>query len=103
MEVRSKILPSGKTASSSGYVLPENPSVSTVVMVVGTLKTFAAHDIVLQDLSVDRLHAEGHLRLLIDEDELGVLRRQQFKVFGHGDIPFAESVLQQALRKLARR
>ncbi len=33
---------SGNTASSSGKVLPEKLSVSTVVMVVGMLKIFAA-------------------------------------------------------------
>ena len=42
IEVRSRILWSGNTASSSGKVLPEKPSVSTVVMVVGMLNARAA-------------------------------------------------------------
>ena len=33
-------------------------------------------DVVLQDLSVDGLDAEGHLRLLVDEDDLAVLGGQ---------------------------
>jgi len=41
-------------------------------------------DIVLQRLAVDRLHAERHLRLLIDEDQLRVLRREDFELrIGH--------------------
>ena len=35
---------------------------------------------------VDRLHAEGHLRLMIDDDELAVLRREELKVVGHDDL-----------------
>jgi hypothetical protein len=42
IEVRSSSGASGNTASSSGYVWPEKLSVSTVVMVVGTLKILAA-------------------------------------------------------------
>jgi hypothetical protein len=34
------------------------------------------HDIVLQNLPVDRLHAKGHLWLLVDEDDLAVVGRQ---------------------------
>ncbi len=53
-------------------------------MVVGTLKTLAAlarrNDVVLQRLAVDRLDAEGHLRLVIDDDELAVLRGQDFEL-----------------------
>jgi hypothetical protein len=78
IEVRSRISFSGKTASSSGIgVAGEAEPVSTVVIVVGMLKILAAFgeadDIVLQCLAVDRLHAEGHLRLLVDEDDLAVL------------------------------
>ncbi|MNE41821.1 hypothetical protein D3C80_1359170 [compost metagenome] len=45
------------------------------------------HDVVLQHLAVDRLHAEGHLRLLVDEDQLAVLRGEHFEVLGHGVSP----------------
>ena len=33
--------------------------------------------IVLENLTVNRLHAEGHLRLLIDDDQLAVVGRQR--------------------------
>src|SRR3546814_482030 len=46
-----------------------------------------ADHVVLQDLAVDRLHAEGHLRLLVDEDDLAVLRSQDFKILRHGNAP----------------
>ena len=67
---------------------PEKLSVSTVVMVVGILNTFAALAsatmLFLSDLPVDRLHAERHLRLLVDEDDLAVLRREDFELrIGH--------------------
>ena len=43
------------------------------------------HGVVLQDLAVDRLHAERHLRLVVDEDELRVLRCKDFELrIGHG-------------------
>lgn len=49
-------------------------------MVVGMSKTLAAlgqaHDVVLQHLTVDGLHAESHLGLLVDEDDLAVLGSQ---------------------------
>ncbi len=58
-------------------VARERLSVSTVVIVVGMLKTLLAlaeaHDVVFQGLAVDRLDTEGHLRLLVDEDDLAVL------------------------------
>ena len=38
--MRSRSGASGKTSSSSGYVLPEKLSVSTVVMIVGTSALF---------------------------------------------------------------
>ena len=41
-----------------------------------------ADDVVLENLPVDRLHAEGHLRLLVDEDDLAVLRSEDFEM-GH--------------------
>ncbi len=44
-------------------------------------------DIILQHLAVDRLHAEGHLRLLVDEDQLAVLGGQDFEFAGHGLSP----------------
>jgi len=31
-----------------------------------------AHGVVLQGLAVDRLHTEGHLRLVVDQDQGGV-------------------------------
>ena len=40
-------------------------------------------DVVLQRLPVDRLHAERHLRLLVDDDQLAVLRGEQFEIVGH--------------------
>jgi len=45
-----------------------------------------AHHVVLQRLAVDRLHAECHLGLLVDEDDLAVLGGQDFEVFAvrHG-------------------
>jgi hypothetical protein len=39
--------------------------------------------VVLQNLAVDRLNAERHLRLLVDEEELGVLWSEQFKIVRH--------------------
>jgi hypothetical protein len=36
-------------------------------------------DIVFQHLAIDRLDAEHHLRLLIDENDLAVRWRQHFK------------------------
>jgi len=42
-----------------------------------------ADDVVLQGLAVDGLDAEGHLRLLIDEDKLAVLGCEDFKISGH--------------------
>ncbi|MNL32700.1 hypothetical protein D3C87_1545700 [compost metagenome] len=41
-----------------------------------------ANDVVLQGLAVDRLNAECHLRLLVDEDELAVGGGKNFKL-GH--------------------
>ncbi len=37
-------------------------------------------DVVLQHLAVDRLHAERHLRLLVDKDELRVQRCEDFEL-----------------------
>ena len=43
-----------------------------------------ANHVVLQYLTVDRLHAEGHLRLLIDKDHLAIFWGQYFKLrVGH--------------------
>ncbi|MNK99909.1 hypothetical protein D3C87_1203260 [compost metagenome] len=42
IDVRSSVFWFGNTSSTSGYVKPENDSLSTVVMVVGTLKILAA-------------------------------------------------------------
>jgi len=39
--------------------------------------------IIFQYLTVDRLHAERHLRLLVDEDQLRVLRGQDFQFWVH--------------------
>ncbi|MCY1367901.1 hypothetical protein D9M68_756190 [compost metagenome] len=44
-------------------------------------------DVVLQHLPIDRLNAEGHLRLLVDEDQLAVLGGQDFEFAGHGLSP----------------
>ncbi len=58
-------------------------SVSTVVMVVGMLNTRAAlarpTTLFFSGLAVYRLHAERHLRLLVDEDDLVVLRVRTFQ------------------------
>jgi hypothetical protein len=41
-------------------------------------------DVVLQRLAVDGLDAERHLRLMIDKDDLRVLRRKDFELrIGH--------------------
>jgi hypothetical protein len=39
--------------------------------------------VVLERLTVDRLDPERHLGLLIDEDQLAVLRRQDIEVMRH--------------------
>jgi hypothetical protein len=42
-------------------------------------------DVVLQRLAVDGLHAERHLRLVVDEDDLRVLWCKDFELrIGHG-------------------
>ncbi|MNY58283.1 hypothetical protein D3C86_1946050 [compost metagenome] len=46
------------------------------------------HGVVLQLLAVDGLHAEGHLRVVVDQDQGGVGRVQQF-ADGHGISPGA--------------
>jgi hypothetical protein len=45
-----------------------------------------AHDIILEHLAIDRLDTEGHLRLLIDEDQLAVVRSQHFKFWIAHDV-----------------
>ena len=50
------------------------------------------HDVVLERLAVDRLHAERHLRLLVDEDQLAVLRGEELEVVAHGSLPWLRSV-----------
>src|SRR3546814_8183991 len=50
------------------------------------------HGVVLQNLAVDRLHAEGHLRLVIDEDDLAIGWRQKLELFiGHRCSPVSSS------------
>jgi hypothetical protein len=34
--------------------------------------------VILQHLTIDRLNAEGHLRLLIDKQKLGIVRGENF-------------------------
>src|SRR5262249_48099551 len=47
-----------------------------------------ADDVVLECLPIDGLHAERHLRLLIDEEDLRVLRGENFELrIGHRDLP----------------
>src|SRR5262249_36731066 len=38
------------------------------------------HHVVLEHLPIDRLHAKCHLGLVVDEDELAVLRREDFEL-----------------------
>lgn len=47
----------------------------------------SARDVVLQNLSVERLNAERHLRLLVDEDDLAVLWGQNLELVGHRVFP----------------
>src|SRR5262249_55483700 len=45
-------------------------------------------DVVLERLAIDRLHPKCHLRLVIDEDDLRVLRCKDFELrIGHGKSP----------------
>jgi hypothetical protein len=39
--------------------------------------------IIFKHLAVNRLNAESHLRLMINEDDLTILGGQQFQLFGH--------------------
>lgn len=55
----------------------------------GACRLGETHNIVLQNLPVNRLDTERHLRLLIDKDELAVLRGQNVKLAGHFGVPFA--------------
>ena len=70
---------------------PEKLSVSTVVMVVGTLNTLAdlasATTLFFERLPVDRLHAERHLRLLVNDDQLAVFGGEKLEVVAHGSLP----------------
>jgi len=66
-----------------------------------------ADDVVFERLPVDRLDAESHLRLLVDKQELGVLRRQDFELrVGHGSSPLTKGSAVRgwaAVRKSTRR
>ena len=47
-----------------------------------------------QRRAVDVRHAEGHLRLMIDDDELTVLRREELEVVGHDDLSWVECLVE---------